>query len=115
MGTTVLDPNVTVTPNVYVYAQCLEYKPGGVALLVINADRQRSIDFSVPTASERYTLTAEQLGDSTVKLNGQPLRLTSSGDLPQLNGEAVKAGRVSFAPTSITFLPIANAGNPNCR
>ena len=86
-----------------------------MTLLVINADRQRSFDLNLPTASERYTLTAKQLEDATVELNGKRLRLTSTGDLPQLEGEPVNAGRVSFAPTSITYLTIANAGNANCQ
>jgi heparanase len=115
MGTTVLDPQVSVAANAYVYAQCLERKPRGVTLLVINADRQRSFDFNLPTAGERYTLTAKQLEDNTVELNGKPLQLTSGGDLPQLEGETFNAGRVSFAPTTITYLSIANAGNANCQ
>ena len=115
MGTTVLDPQVSVAPNTYVYAQCLKGHRGGVTLLIINADRQRSFDLNLPTASERYTLTAKKLEDTTVELNGKPLRLTSSGDLPQFEGEPVNAGRVSFGPTSITYLSIANAGNANCQ
>jgi hypothetical protein len=59
MGTTVLDPQVSVAQNNYVYAQCLERKPGGVTLLVINTDRQRSFDLNLPTAGERYALTAK--------------------------------------------------------
>jgi heparanase len=115
MGTTVLDPQVHATPNAYVFAQCLERKPGGVALLVINADRKSSVDLSLPTATERYTLTAEQLQGTTVDLNGKPLRLTSSGTLPPFSAQRVNAGPVSFAPTSLTFVTIANAGNPNCQ
>jgi heparanase 1 len=115
MGTTVLDPQVSVAGNTYVYAQCLAGRQGGVTLLVINADRQRSVDFNMSTAGERYTLTAKQVEDTTVELNGKPLRLTSSGDLPQLEGEPVNAGRVRFAPTSITYLMIASAGNANCQ
>jgi len=115
MGTTVLDTKVSAVPNVYVYAQCLEHRPGGVTLLVVNADRQRSFHLDLPMASERYTLTAAQLEDVTVELNGKPLRSTSSGDLPQLKGEPVHAGPVSFAPTSITYLSVADAGNTNCQ
>ena len=100
MGTTVLDPQISVADNTYLYAQCLKGQRGGVTLLVINADRQRSFELNLPTASERYTLSAEKLEDTTVELNGKPLRLTSSGDLPQFKGEPVKAGRVSFAPTA---------------
>jgi hypothetical protein len=66
-------------------------------------------------AGERYTLTAKQLEDYTVELNGKPLRLTSIGDLPQFKGEMVRAGRVSFAPTSITFLSVSDADNANCQ
>ena len=115
MGTTVLDPQVAVAPNTRVYAQCLPGRPGGVTLLVINADRQRSFDLNVPKASQRYTLSARRLEDTTVELNGKPLRLTSSGDLPQFKGEPVNAGRVRFAPASITYLSIANAGNASCQ
>jgi len=115
MGTTVLDPQISVAANTYLYAQCLKGQRGGVTLLVINADRQRSFELNLPTASERYTLTAEKLEDTTVALNGKPLRLTSSGDLPQFGGEPVKAGRISFARTSISYLSIADAGNANCQ
>jgi hypothetical protein len=115
MGTTVLDPQASGKPNTYVYAHCLDWRPGGVTLLVINADRQRSFDLNLPKAGERYTVTARQLEDTKVELNGKPLRLTSSGDMPQFSGEPVNAGRLTFAPASITYLSIANAGNTNCQ
>jgi heparanase len=115
MGTMVLDPQVSVPANTYVYAQCLHGQRGGVTLLIVNADPQRSFDLDLPTAADRYTLTAQKLEDTTVELNGKLLRLTSSGDLPHLGDEQVKPGRVSFAPTSITFLTIAKAGNANCH
>jgi heparanase len=115
MGTTVLDSQISVPANTYLYAQCLKGESGGITLLIINADRQQSFELNLPTASERYTLTAEKLEDTTVELNGKPLRLTSSGDLPQFGGESVKAGRVSFAPTSITYLTVRKAGNANCQ
>jgi len=47
------------TPNVYVYAHCLQNHPGGVALLVINADRQKANEITLPSDAERYTLTAQ--------------------------------------------------------
>jgi heparanase len=82
---------------------------------VINADRQRGFDINFPVTAERYTLTASQLEDTSVQLNGNTLRLTSSGDLPQLEGEPTKAGPVSFAPASITYLAVENASNNSCR
>jgi hypothetical protein len=115
MGTTVLDPQVPPAPNTYVYAQCGVGGRGGVTLLIINADRQRSFDLNLPAAGERYTLTAKQLQDTLVELNGEALQLTSSGVLPQFRGKPVHPGPVSFAPASITFLTIAKAGNTNCH
>lgn len=115
MGTTVLDSKAALTQNTYVYAQCLRGHPGGVALLVINADRQHTDEFTLPVASRRYTLTAKHLEDRSIQLNGKTLHLGSNGDLPQLNSEAAKAGRIELAPVSITFLAIANANNSSCR
>jgi len=82
MGTTVLDPHVSVVANTYVYAHCLKGRPGGVTLLVINADRQRSFDLNVPTSSERYTLTAQQLESKTVELNGSPFSSRAAAVYP---------------------------------
>jgi heparanase len=115
MGTTVLDPRISIADNIYLYAQCLKDPRGGVALLIINADREHSFELNLPTTSKRYTLTAEKLEDTAVELNGKPLRLTSSGDLPQFGGEPVKAGRVNFVSTTISYLSIADAGNANCQ
>ena len=115
MGATVLDPRTVPSPNVYVYAHCLRNHPGGVALLVINADRQKVHEITLPSAAERYTLTAEQLQDTTVQLNGKRLQLNSDGDVPQFAGQSTRSGHISFAPTSITFLEIANADNSNCH
>ncbi len=115
MGATVLDPHTSPIPNVYVYAHCLRNHPGGVTLLVINADRQQVHEITLPSEAERYTLTAKQLQDTTVQLNGKTLELNRDGDLPQFLGQSTRAGHISFAPTSITFLEITNADNSNCH
>src|ERR1700693_4237086 len=115
MGATVLDPHTSPIPNVYVYAHCLRNHPGGVTLLIINADRQQVHEITLPSDAERYTLTAKQLQDTSVQLNGKTLELNRDGDLPQFLGQSTRAGHISFAPTSITFLEIANADNSNCH
>jgi hypothetical protein len=114
MGTTVLDPHLSFEPNIYVYAQCLRNHSGGVALLVINADHQHALDVRLPVDTLRYTLTAKQVQDSTVQLNGNTLQLDRFGDLPQLRGKSAQRGSVSFGPLSITFVAAANAKNKNC-
>jgi len=115
MGTTVLNPGASSPPDTYLYAHCLREHPGGVALLVINADLLRALDITLSSEGQRYTLTAKQLQDVAVQLNGRTLEVKSNGDLPELSGEPVRAGRVRFAPASITFLTIANANNPSCQ
>lgn len=115
MGTTVLDAADSHTSNLYLYAHCLRGKPGGVAVLAINADRSSTFDLAVPVASERYTLTAHDLLEPRVELNGQQLNLTTDGDLPALQGAPQGKGIVTLAPTSITFLAIPGAHNPGCR
>ena len=115
MGRTVLDAGVSPSENLYLYAHCLAGHPGGVALLAINADRQASHDIQLPNPAERYTLSARRLEDATVQLNGKTLEAGRDGSVPALNGVQIPAGRVSLAPTTITFLGIPDAGNSACR
>jgi heparanase len=115
MGTTALDPQIASTPNLYDYAHCLRNHSGGVALLVINADAQQVHEVTLVPEAERYTLTAKQLQDKEVQLNGKTLQLNSDGDVPEFVGQPTPSGRISFAPASITFLAIPNASNSSCR
>jgi hypothetical protein len=115
MSATVLDPHTSPIRNVYVYAHCLQNRPGGVTVLVINTDRQQVHEITLPSDAERYTLTAKRLQDTSVQLNGKTLQLNRDGDMPQFLGQSTRAGHISFAPTSITFLEIANADNSNCH
>jgi hypothetical protein len=115
MGTVVLDPGAAPVPNLYVYAHCLRNRSSGVALLVINADQTAAQSLEVLTASERYTLTAQELQDAHVQLNGVELQLGAGDVLPDLKGTAVHAGQVVFAPASITFLAMPKARNATCK
>jgi hypothetical protein len=115
MGTTVLNPGPSPAESLHLYAHCLRGVPGGVALLAINADRAAAHSVDLATEAQRYTLTADKLEDTRVQLNGSELRLGSNDDLPPLSGLPTQPGRLTFAPASITFLAIANAGNATCR
>ena len=115
MGTTVLNPGPSPAESLHLFAHCLRDVPGGVALLVINTDRAASHWLDLPLSADRYTLTARNLEDKQVLLNGSELRLSANGDLPPLAGLHTPAGRLAFAPASITFLAIPNANNPSCR
>lgn len=114
MGTTVLNAGPTQS-DLYLYAQCLRGHPGGVAVLAINNSRDVSRTLDVPVPAERYTLSATQLEDPMVRLNGRVLALGAGNELPPLRGEHVASGRAQLAPATITFFAIPDAGSPSCR
>jgi hypothetical protein len=115
MGTTVLDTGASPTPNLYLYAHCLRGKPGGVALLAINADRNAARTINLPAKATRYSLSSSDLMSPTVMLNGVEMQLTPNGDLPSLEGTPQPAGSLSLSAASITFLAVGTARNAACR
>ena len=113
MGTTVLQPGTSPSPDLYLYAHCLRGVSGGIALLAINASSHpQTIDIS--KASQRYTLSAQQLDSRNVQLNGRILELQPDDTLPVMNGAKTPAGRMTLDSQSITFLAIPEAGNEAC-
>lgn len=115
MGATVLKPGASPTPNLHLYAQCLPNVPGGVTLLAINTDRNAPQTLDVSANSERYTLTAPEMEDSRVYLNGKELELGADDSIPSLTGVLTHSGSIALPAASITFLAIAEANNPSCR
>ena len=89
MGTTVLDSGLPVQPGLHVYAHCQSGAPGGVSLLAINTDRAASHALVLPMASVRYTLSAANLEDTDVSLNGHALQLDAGDELPPIAGAPV--------------------------
>ncbi len=115
MGAAVLDPGPSPAAGLHLCGHCLRGQAGGVALLAINTSPAAAQAVELPVASERYTLTAANLDGKRVDLNGKELGLGAGDELPGIGGVATQAGRVTFAPLSITFLAIADAGNRSCR
>jgi hypothetical protein len=117
MGTTVLESGVPITHGLHVYAHCLRGTPGGVAVLAINTDHAASRTLILPSAAERYTLSASSGGLQTkrIKLNENELTLGANNDLPHLLPVVAPEGRVSLAPATITFLAFPNAQSSACR
>ena len=114
MGLNVLDPGPS-RPGLNFYAQCLPGHPGGVTLLAINTSRTDKGSIELPMAAERYTLTAEKLVSTRVRLNGQDLELGANDELPTLESQHIASGQVEFTPASITFLAIEGAANRSCQ
>jgi hypothetical protein len=115
MSTSVLESGVPTQAGLHVYAHGLRGTPGGVAVLVINTDRDAARTLTIPTAARRYTLSASSLQKTRVQLNGIELKLGANDELPELAGVPVAAGELSVDPATITFLAIPGAGNKDCK
>jgi hypothetical protein len=105
MGPNALDPGPS-QPGLHIYAQCLPGHSGGVTLLAINTSRTDESSIQLPMTAERYTLTADNLESTRVRLNGQELELGTGDELPARRGQQIVAGQVGLAPASITFLRV---------
>ena len=114
MGKVVLDPGPSTVPGLYLYAHCLRDQPGGVAILAINADRQNTVELTLPQEATRYSLSGDLMG-TTVDLNGARLAVSGDGDLPPLTGSHEPAGRSSLGPTTITFFAVEKAHDKACH
>ncbi|UPJ48768.1 hypothetical protein IVB30_38135 [Bradyrhizobium sp. 200] len=112
MGTIVLDAGVH--HGMHLYAHCRRGVRGAVTLLAINTDRTNAASLRLPATSERYTLSADDLQSTEVKLNGTALELGSNDDLPQLSAVTSPPGPVEIGPATMTFLTVADAKNPAC-
>jgi hypothetical protein len=115
MANRVLDAGVPDQAAFHVYAHCQRGTPGGVAILVINADTSASRTLMLGSASERYTLDAADVADGAVRLNGGKLQLEANDDFPRMAGEQLAAGALTFAPLTITFMAIPAAANSGCQ
>jgi heparanase len=114
MGTTVLQPGDSPSPDLHLYAHCLRGVPGGVALLAINAGGS-AVSLAMPVASAKYVLSAHELESADVELTGKKLELGANDELPPMPGVSVAAGPIAFAPQTISFLAVPAAGNEACR
>lgn len=114
MGPVVLDAGVPLQRGLHVYAHCQRHEAGGVVLLVINNDPQNSHELVLPVSSTRFTLDAANLQDGAVRLNGTVLTAEAVDRMPGLAGLPAGAGPIRFAPATMTFVVVANAGNRSC-
>jgi hypothetical protein len=113
MGTTVLQPGASPSPDLHLYAHCLRGVRGGVALLAINAG-ESGVSVTLPVASKSYVLSASALESSDLELNGAKLELGANDAIPALAGAPAAPGPMTFAPETIAFVAIPAANNAAC-
>jgi hypothetical protein len=114
MGTRVLDPGPAPVPSTRIYAQCMKGSKGGVTLLVLNLSRTDAQTLQFPQGGKRFTLSANDMLSHAVSLNGTALKAASDGSVPSLEGRSFKAGALTLAPVTISFLELPAARNAAC-
>jgi len=114
MGARSLDPGISPSSGMRIYAQCMKDAPGGVAMLILNVDKSDAHSLTLPIEGQRYTLSSTDLLSKAVLLNGQELRIAADGVVPEYKGEGFKQGVVSFAPSTISIITLPGAGNASC-
>ena len=115
MDATVLDAGSSGSPNVHLYAHCLRGVNGGVGLLAINTDSGAAHEIGIPLQADRYTLTAKDMMDNKVDLNGSELKLTADGEVPVIKGASAASGVQALPASTISFFAIPQANNAACK
>ena len=112
MGAVVLDAG-SPQPGLHLYAHCQRGVGGGVALVALNLEARGAI-VHAPGRADVYRLTASELQGRSVLLNARALALDPANDLPPMSPERSGSGRIELPPTSITFIAVPGAHNPQC-
>jgi heparanase 1 len=100
-------------PMARVYAHCTRagapgFAPGAVTFVVINLDRANAaalaLDALGATDADVYELSASDLASGDVMLNGNVLRASDDGSLPDLPPRATPPAKVRFEPATYGFV-----------
>ncbi|GLT27586.1 hypothetical protein SLA2020_025730 [Shorea laevis] len=135
MGRVVLSTTHQGSPYLRVYSHCAKRKPG-ITLIFINLEKWKSFNISLfndenlymnvksPDADfkgykprEEYHLTPEDgnIQSDVMLLNGTPLKLTESLDIPQMEPKHVDASApITVAPQSIVYVTVKDFHAPVC-
>ncbi|XP_051144520.1 heparanase-like protein 2 isoform X2 [Andrographis paniculata] len=129
MGSTVLSASHASSPYLRVYSHCSK-RTTGISVLIINMSNSTSFEVTVTDDTrlyqqeyrdiiprEEYHLTPKD-GDilsDVLLLNGTPLRITATFDIPALKPRLVAAALpVKVAPDSIVFATLKGFKAPAC-
>ncbi|XWS66231.1 hypothetical protein CRYUN_Cryun05aG0181800 [Craigia yunnanensis] len=131
MGSKVLSATHNGSPYLRVYSHCAKKKPG-ISLILINLKNSSfevklsndvnlhvrpNFKFEGSQKREEYHLTPQDgnIQSDVVLLNGTPLKLSDSLDIPQMNPKLVDASTpIAVAPHSIVYVTIRDFQAPAC-
>ena len=107
MGTTVYDcgnPNVM---GAHIYCHSRRDGKKGYVYLIINNSLNDTTTVSLPCEAEIYALSGGgDIRSKVMYLNGEPLEITASGELPEIKSVHKIIGAVELAPGTCTFVVI---------
>ena len=107
MGEVVYDCDNPDTEGAHIYCHSRKDGKDGRAYLVINNSLTESTEITLPSSAEVYTLTGtDGIRSSVMSLGDTPLTLSGVADIPALIPEKVKAGTLSLAPASCSFIVV---------
>ncbi len=107
MGTTVYDCAYLQGKERHIYCHSRRDGKTGVVYLILNNSLTDTLTVQLPRPAERYTLSADTMRSTVMRLNGRPLVLSDSEELPDLSPQAVEAGIVPLDPGTCTFLVLS--------
>lgn len=113
MSRTVLNPGSSSDRSLKLYAHCMLGASGGVALLVINLDKEISHHLLLDYSYTLYSLTSDHPMSDKMRLNGVELGVEDVS-FGQVTGIKKEPGKVSFPPLSINFITMPDVSNQNC-
>ncbi|KAF7827997.1 heparanase-like protein 2 [Senna tora] len=135
MGSNVLSVSHEGSPYLRAYAHCAK-QGGGVSVILINMSNSTSFNVSINADMNLYTdQVSDSVADETGKkreeyhltpkdgnvqsdvvlLNGNPLKLTQSLEIPEMKPALVDASSpIRVASDSIVFVRLTNFGAPAC-
>ncbi|KAL5553680.1 hypothetical protein UlMin_041081 [Ulmus minor] len=129
MGKEVLATSHDGSPYLRAYSHCSRKRPG-VTLLLINMSNSTFYDVAISedfnlyrklfednSQREEYHLTPKDgdIRSDVVLLNGTPLKLTKTSDIPELTPVLVdSSSAISVAPRSLVFVVLKDIRAPAC-
>ena len=105
MGTTVYDCQNPACEGAHVYCHSRRDGKDGFAYLIVNNSLTEATAVELPKDAEIYALSGNgDIRSPIAYLNGHPLTLDGQAELPLMNGQKVKGGKLELPPGSCTFI-----------
>ncbi len=104
MGTKVYDCGGLQGKEQHIYCHSRRDGKAGVVYLILNNSPADTLTVEFPGSAERYTLSADSMRSTVMRLNGRILDLSDPAELPDLSPETEETGSVTLEPGTCSFL-----------